>query len=172
MSRTKHRGLVFGCAIALLCLTPISTPAQAGPNRCGTSRPDRSPTWVDAAGSHWFDEHGAWTQGPDGSIFGYGGVDLENSNAQVNLWSNDSLQVYVGIDRQCFIVGDIGNAANVGEFSDRRTPDWVPMPWLRRADGDNPLVVADDGRTTICVGSTIPTTPSSVSRRPTSTKPT
>jgi len=134
---------------ALLALVPAA--ASAGPNRCATSGPpERSPTWTDGTGSHWFDEHGLWTQGPDGAPqFGGGGIDADDRNAQVDLFRNHSAQVFVSQDRQCAIVGDAGNAPSLGEYAAGPAPAIVAMPWLHR---DGTLFRADDGRTTILRG--------------------
>ncbi len=128
----------------------VCSPAVAGPNRCSTSPPARSPTWVDGFGAHWFDAEGLWTQGPAGSIFGYGGVDLTNRLIQASLLTNNSVQLSLSLDSRCLIVGDIdGLAPVVGEFPLEPAPAIVAMPWLRR---DGNLFKAADGRTTILRG--------------------
>jgi hypothetical protein len=138
------------CGAALLALSIAAGPASAGPNRCATSPPSRSPTWVDSLGSHWFDQHGVWTQGPEGSIFGYGGIDLDAVALQASLWANNSVQVYVDGDSHCLIVGDLDALAPpTGEFLVEPAPAIVAMPWLKR---DGNLFKAADGRTTILRG--------------------
>jgi hypothetical protein len=136
--------------LGLVASGVFATPAVAGPNRCGTSGPpNRSPTWTDATGSHWFDRHGLWTQGPDGSVFGNGGIDFDRANAQVDLWTNHSAQAYVSPARQCAIAGDLGVAPNIGEFQVTATPAIVQMPWLSR---DGNLFKSSDRRTIILRG--------------------
>jgi len=134
--------------VVSLCLL-AAPPAMAGPNRCSTAPPDRSPTWQDGSGRHWFDRHGLATQGPDGTIFGYGSVDFDHRNAQVDLWSNDSAQANLGLNQRCVIAGDVGNAPGIGEFPIKPPPAIVPLPWLRR---DGNLFRSSDGRTTILRG--------------------
>jgi hypothetical protein len=146
-----RRRLPLVAALAALACALSGGVAQAGPNRCATSGPpQRSPTWTDGTGTHWFDQHGVWTQGPDGPPrFGDGGVDFDGRNAQLDLFTNHAVQAYVSPERQCAIAGDVGNAPATGEFGVQPAPEIVDMPWLHRS-GD--LFEAQDGRTTILRG--------------------
>lgn len=83
-------------------------------------------------------------------MFGGLGVDAASRSAQVDVWSNHSLQAYVGDERQCVVVGaqSVGGA-NVGEFPVEPAPAIVPLPWLTR---DGSVFRAADGRTTILRG--------------------
>lgn len=99
-----------------LLLLVVATPAVAGPNRCGTKPPDRSPTWTDGLGRHWFDSQGVWTQGPDGFIWGYGGVDFDSRSVQVDPTTDHSDQVYLSPSEQSATVSGDGNALNIGEY--------------------------------------------------------
>jgi Cellulase (glycosyl hydrolase family 5)/Glycoside hydrolase family 5 C-terminal domain len=143
-------GLSVALSVGVLASFAFVPTAPALPNRCGTQPPERSPTWVDALGSHWFDEHGLWTQGPDGSIFGQGGVDADGQSVQADLLADHSTQASVSADRQCVVSGDVSAGAPVvGEFPVKAAPAIVPLPWLRR---DGALFRASDGRTTILRG--------------------
>ena len=125
-------------------------PVGAGANRCGTAPPDRSPTWVDGAGEHWFDQHGVWTKGPSGGMFGYAGLDVDEREAMVDAWSNHSLQMYVSAQKQCVTVGIVSlGGADVGEFDPNPTASIVDLPWLHR---EGSIFRGDDGRTTILRG--------------------
>ena len=137
-------------AVACLAGLTVPLPARAGANRCETGPPERSPTWVDGAGNHWFDEHGLWTQGPDGSMFGGLGIDADRRAAEIDAWSNHSLQVHVSEARQCVAVGprSVGGS-DAGEFTIGPAAEAVALPWLAR---DGNLVRASDGRTTILRG--------------------
>src|SRR2546430_3384327 len=126
-----------------------ATHAAAGPNGCGTAPPDRSPTWKDGFGYHWFDSHGLATEAPDGSFLGYGKVDFQRASAQGDLSRSNAVQFNVGADEHCAVVGDLGNAQNVGEFTVKRAPRIVQMPWLTR---DGNLFRSSGGRTTILRG--------------------
>lgn len=142
--------LVVTSLVACTTAPALNGPLRAGANRCETAPPARSPTWVDGAGAHWFDEHGLWTQGPDGSMFGGAGVDFNRRDAQADPWTNHSLQVYLNEDRQCAAVGTTAvGAREGGEFPIESPPDVVPLPWLRR---DDSLFRSSDGRTTILRG--------------------
>jgi hypothetical protein len=148
--RRRNAGArAFAALAGLSAVLAVAPPATAGPNRCGTAPPERSPTWQDGAGDHWFDENGLATRAPQGSPFGHGGVHVSRPSVEVDPLANRAAQVYVGPNRQCAIVGDVGNAPNVGEFADATPPAIVPLPWLRR---DGRLFRADDGRTTILRG--------------------
>lgn len=149
---TKGRRLATALAVVLsaAALAIPSPPVRAGANRCETERPTRSPTWVDGAGAHWFDEHGVWTQGPDGSMFGGLGVDTDRQSAEIDAFSNHSLQARLSEERQCIVVGGVrGGAADVGEFPLEPAASIVPLPWLTR---DGNLFRGSDGRTTILRG--------------------
>jgi cellulase (glycosyl hydrolase family 5) len=145
------RGRRTGIALVAILLATIIVPAavRAGPNRCGTAPPSRSPTWQDGTGAHWFDSRGVWTQGPDGSTFGYAGIDAGHKKLTVDAWTNHSAQIIVSRKKRCVVVGDITRAPNVGEFPIEPPPAIVALPWLRR---DGNLFKASDGRTTILRG--------------------
>lgn len=149
MRRGKVKAVVRTLAAIALLSMVATAPAVAGPNRCGTKPPDRSPTWTDGLGKHWFDSHGVWTQGPDGFIWGYGGVDFDSRSVQVNPTTDHSYQLYLSPSEQCATVSGDGNAPNVGEYPVQPAPAIVSMPWLHR---DGKVFRADDGRTTILRG--------------------
>src|SRR4051812_29990322 len=127
----------------------FTTQAAAGPNRCGTEPPKRSPTWKDGFGDHWFDSHGLATTAPDGSFLGHGKIDFEQRSAQADVFRSDSVQLNAGPASHCAAVGDAGNAPNAGEFPVRPAPAIVRMPWLTR---DGSLFKSTGGRTTILRG--------------------
>ena len=148
----RHRAAAWSArgALAAACLfLAAAEPALPGPNRCSTEPPERSPTWQDGAGYHWFDEHGLATQAPDGGPFGHGGAHADRPSIEADPLATHAAQAYVGPDRQCVIVGDVGNAPNVGEFAEKPPPAIVQLPWLTR---DGRLFRADDGRTTLLRG--------------------
>ncbi len=147
MVRARRTGIVL--VVCLFGAMLVQNRAAAGPNRCSTSPPSRSPTWTGATGSYWFDQRGLATQGPPGSTLGYGVVDFDGSSAQIDLWTNHSAQAHVSPTAHCVIVGDVFVAPSIGEFPIEPTPEIVQLPWLRR---DGTLVKASDGRTTILRG--------------------
>jgi hypothetical protein len=137
-------------AVLVLALLVAAPSAVALPNRCDTASPDRSPTWVSSLGSHWFDERGLWTRGPDGDIFGHAGTDADERSAQADLMANHSAQAFVSFERQCVAAGDVSiGAPTTGEFPVEPPPAIVQLPWLRR---QGTLLRASDGRTTILRG--------------------
>jgi Cellulase (glycosyl hydrolase family 5)/Glycoside hydrolase family 5 C-terminal domain len=134
----------------MLAAAVFAPPASALPNRCATSGPERSPTWVDSSGAHWFDAQGLWTRGPDGSVFGQGGVDADGRSVQADPLADHAAQAYVSADRRCVAAGDASaGAVSGGEFPVEPAPAVVPLPWLHR---DGTLFRASDGRTTILRG--------------------
>jgi len=145
--RVVGRAALGACLLATVLR---EAPAGAGANRCGTEPPDRSPTWVDGAGSHWLDAEGLWTQAPADGMFGGGGVSFERRDVQADPWSNHSLQAYVSAERQCVAIGprDIGGNGE-GAYPIEPAPAIPDVPWLAR---DGQLFRADDGRSTILRG--------------------
>src|SRR3954470_23527132 len=113
--RMRGIGAAAGVAVLLVAATTThpATTASAGPNRCGTSGPQAGQS--------------TWLVGPAGSTTGYAGVDPDGHSVQAGVWTNHSAQAYVAADRQCVIVGDLGNAPNVGEFPIEPAPKIVPL---------------------------------------------
>lgn len=145
------RRVACGAAALSLVATGFAVrAASAGPNRCHTAPPTRSPTATNGFGSQWFDQHGVAEQAPESAgFFGYGGVDFDNRSVEADPLNDDYYQLNLGPSTQCVNVMGISNGPDEPAYPILPPPAIVPLPWLHR---EGNVFQAADGRTTVLRG--------------------